>query len=141
MLEEPIGQARQTEENPFHRELFSSDTLGNLSNDAKNLGKDAMNLGKDAMDIGKDALKLVKDLGTAEVKGFNKVTGYLKSIAEQFEKYGDKLLMALKPQEQKDLNDSINKMGCPMAKLRAALSKSGADNATESSEQSQKKSL
>ncbi len=208
-LEGPIGQERQSQESPFHRELFSNENVSNLSREAVTLGKDALNLGKeaavtitkdamslereaatkvgkdvldlgkevvltagkdvldlskdalavaakdamlaktgaeiltkDAMNMGKDAAELAKEAAGKEIPGFNAVTKYLKNIAEQFEKYGDKLLMALKPHEHKELNDSINKMGCPMAKLRAALSKQGADSsAKEDGEESNKKSL
>lgn len=133
MLEEPVVEQRQAEENPFARELFSNESLGTL-------GKDVKNLGKDVLTLGKDALMLARDVADAEVQGIGKVAGVLKSIAAQFEKYGDKLLMALKPQEKCELNDSINKMGCPMSKLRAALAKVGGDSAKEDSEESQKKS-
>ena len=126
MLEEPVMQQRQAEENPFHRELFSTDGLENLS-------KEAVNVGKEVLDLGKDAAKLGKDLAVAEVEGFTKVAGVLKTVAAQFEKFGEKLLMALKPEEKEQLNDSINKMGCPMAKVRAALAKAGGSGG-ESSE-------
>lgn len=125
-LEGPIGQERQVQDSPFHRELFASkDNLANVM--------------KDELNLGKDAVKLVKDIATTEAEGLTGVAKYLKAFADQFEKFGDKMLMALKPHEHKELNDNINKMGCPMAKLRAALSKNGADSAKEDSDESGKK--